>query len=340
MDKLRKILITSIVSLTILSSCDDSPIDSASSDGTTLPTSDTNSSTNTETSITDSVSSSTSNSTTNTDTAATSGSLSSTNVDEGEVDKPIFDSNTKTIKFGYYPQKVVDDENLIASLNNIGSNDNSWINYEGINYTKIVANVVNGEKNYNFSNNKIINSGEEYWFSCDAISWKVLSINNKEYYAITENILDCSYFYDSYEVRNINGKEINPNNYENSKIRSYSNNEIFSLAFSNNSSYFISDSLNDKISLPSKDNLINKDFGFDNDSSTGSNTRCAKASDFALAKGTWKSKDNSNSTYWTKNASEDYNYAAIVSNSGGYLSSYSVTTSSHGIRLVATIKID
>lgn len=274
---------------------------------------------------------------------------------------PIISDNKKEVQYGLYPQTHVNDASLIESLNSLtNANSKGWYLYNDEYYTKEVANVYNNET-YTFDDGTTIVNGTEYWFKCEVISWNVLSDTNDDYFLLSSKLLDAHNFYSKYDNRIIDGATIYANNYEKSDIRNWLNLFFFDMAFSLNDSYiqeiavkndssttdinmnqYICKDTIDKVYLPSYQDYINQDYGFDaNDTS-----RECKTTDYARARGAWiNTKDTSkpnlkyNGSYWTRSPSSEYNYCAWNVNSGGYLSAYAVDGNSHSVRPCITINI-
>jgi len=274
---------------------------------------------------------------------------------------PVLSENKETVQYGFYPQAHVSDETLIATLNTLEpSETNGWYFYNGDYYIKETAKIYNSES-YIFDDGTAIVSGSEYWFKCEPIEWKVLSDSNGRYFLLSTMLLDAHNFYKDYANRTINGETIYANNYEQSDVRAWLNNEFFNTAFALNNSYvqemnvdnsaatlnadntntYICHNTNDKVYLPSYQDYLNGDYGFDSDANNTSTTRVAKTTDYVRTRGAWcNTKDASlkyNGSYWTRSPSSEFYYAAWNVNSGGYLSNYAVDGNTHCVRPCITI---
>ena len=268
--------------------------------------------------------------------------------------KPVLSEDKKTISYGLYPQTYVSDSTLIAKLNTLQPTANNWYLYEGNYYCKETANVFKGE-NYTFDDGTEIVNGTEYWFKCEPISWDILSNDGLTYYLVTTKLLDTHQFYNSYNNRNNNGQIVYANNYEHSDIRTWLNNYFYTTAFALNNLYIkesnidnsanTSDSLTnkyacantlDKVFLPTFDDYLNQNYGFESNGGTVSKTRECKTTDYARVRGAWYNETNAqlkyNGTYWTRTATSEYSYCAWNVNSGGFLSTYAVDGTSHCVR--------
>ena len=62
------------------------------------------------------------------------------------------------------------------------------------------------------------------WFKVEPIRWYVWKTENNKSFMTPEHVLICEAFYDYLDIkRNIGGIEINPNNYDHSRVRAYLN---------------------------------------------------------------------------------------------------------------------
>ena len=267
---------------------------------------------------------------------------------------PVLSQDKKTIIYGLYPQTHVSDTILIAKLNTLQPTTNNWYLYEGSYYCKETANVFKGE-DYTFDDGTAIVNGTEYWFKCEPISWDILSNDGVTYYLVTTKLLDTHSFYNSYSNRTNNGQIIYANNYEQSDIRSWLNNYFYNTAFALNNVFIkesnidnsanTSDAVNnkysctntlDKVFLPTYEDYLNQNYGFESNGGTISISRECKTTDYARARGAWYNDTNAqlkyNGSYWTRTATSEFSYCAWNVNSGGFLSTYAVDGTSHCVR--------
>ncbi len=266
-------------------------------------------------------------------------------------------TDSGSILYGLYPQTCVREESLIAALDALSPSEiNGWYLYEGEYYAKETANVYNGEE-YTFDGGSAIVNGSAYWFKCQPIEWEILREGEGEYYLVSTLLLDAGAYYSSYERRTIGGEIVYANNYAESDLRVWLNDEFFTTAFLLNSACLLkttvenggettdfvgnsyaSKNTEDYVFLPSYQDYINASYGFAN-SPEKSTSREAKTTDYARATGAWchtrnnaEEKTQHNGSYWTRSASGEYDYCATVVNAGGYLSTYAVDVASHSIR--------
>lgn len=257
--------------------------------------------------------------------------------DEIENVLPVIDIENNTVTYGLYPQTYVNDSNITSILEELEpSNINGWVLYNGNYYVKEIASTYNTES-YTFNNGTQITNGTSYWFRCDPIVWDILRNNNGEYFLLSQVLLDNHNYFSNYNNRTIDGKIISPNNYENSDIRSWLNDEFYNKAFALNNVFIKTSALEttyDKVYLPSFQDYLEFDYGFDVKNSVSSTREC-KTTDYSRATGSWSSSDSklkNNGTYWTRTPSNEYYFCAMNVNSGGYISAYAVDGTSHSVR--------
>ena len=257
--------------------------------------------------------------------------------------KPVLSGNHKTIKYGLYPQKNVDNnKSLVNSLNNLKTKENNgWYLYDNAYYAKVAASSTIA-KDVTFSNHTSVESSKTYWFKCEPITWNVLTEKKGRYYVVSSKILDTRQY-------NSSGSS---NKYDTSSIRSFLLNTFLKTAFADDSfiltttvnnsasttdSYNnpnVCDSTQDKVFMPSYLDYNTESYGF----SKADSRKCV-ATDLAVAKGTTISKDRYG-LYWTRSPySNDYSKAWYISGSGGRVYT-SVNASTVGVRpaMYVTIK--
>ena len=283
------------------------------------------------------------------------------NVDINHDFDPVLSSDGKTIQYGLYPQTHVNDEALIAQLNELtATQTNGWYLLNGEYYAKQTASIYNGES-YAFDDGTEIVNGTAYWFKCEPITWQVLSATDGAYYVLSTKLLCAHNFYTDYASRAIGGNTVYANNYEQSSIRSWLNDEFFKTAFALNGAYVQRTSVSngaattdvsnnkyacadttDKVYLPSYRDYLNADYGFDTDADNTSATRTCVTTDYARATGVWcntAAKLQYNGSYWTRSASSEFYYCAWNVNSGGFLSEYAVDGNGHGVRPCISVRL-
>ena len=261
---------------------------------------------------------------------------------------PTLSDDGKTITYGLYPQKNVNDSTLVSALNTLTTPEsNGWYLYEGDYYAKVIATPCDDNDSFRkFDNGTTIVSGTTYWFKCEPIVWNVLSNNNGEYYIVSSVLLDAHCYYNSDSNRTIDGKTVYPNNYMYSDIREWLNNDFYNSAFALGNSYiqtttvdnsaattsstsngYACASTEDKVFLPSYKDYFNNSYGFST-SSDSAETRCCRTTDWARARGSYYytsngsyqyNECNGNGYYWTRSPLSDGSDFAWLVGFHGYL---------------------
>ena len=245
------------------------------------------------------------------------------------ADLEIFEENgVSYVYFGSYPKNHVNDIAIIEELEKITeTNDRGFYEYGGSEYAKITtcASMVGSyidnfgnQQQYSYSDGSIIVNEKTEYFLVEPIKWRILSNNNDEYLILTEYLLDASFFCETEYDRLIDNQTIHPNNYKYSNIREFINGEFVDMAFTNlqfasiktveidNSAYagmqdddkYACANTFDRVFLLSQREANDINYGFNDD-----NSRCAKVTDFALARGAWMSTDpqyQGNGHWWLR----------------------------------------
>lgn len=268
----------------------------------------------------------------------------------------------KTVIYGLYPQKNVNDSSLVSALDALTTTEsNGWYLYNNDYYAKVSASPYNSS--CAFDNGTIIVSGTTYWFKCEPITWDVLSDTNGEYYILSSVLLDARCYYDSTGYRIIDGKTVYTSNYKYSDIRTWLNNYFYNSAFALNNSYIqvttVDNSVSttdtnsnsyacanteDKVFLPSYQDYINSSYGFST-SEDSTDTRYCRTTDWARARGAYSSMDDSSylyngyGSYWTRSPSSRYSGNVWLVDHNGCLDYSSNIVKFYSIRPAITIKI-
>ncbi len=264
---------------------------------------------------------------------------------------PSLDEETSTITYGIYPQTHVSDNTLLSSLNALTTaEENGYYLYDGSYYAKKMASP--HESTYTFDDGTTIQDATLYWFKCEPIEWKILSIDNGEYSLVSSFVLDAHRYHESYDGRK-NGYYANC--YKNSEIRSWLNGDFYQTAFafdstsvqqknvdnsasttSNSTNRYACEDTTDRFYLLSYQDYKNTTY-FSDDSS-----RVGRLTDYALAMGAvseTKGGMNHCTSYWTRSPDNTFTrYVNDVSMSGRLETSI-VNQDSYGVRPGMTIKI-
>ena len=248
---------------------------------------------------------------------------------------PEISSDGKTVKYGLYPRSVVHDSSLISKLETLEPVDlNDWCFYNGFFYAKTTASLKTSPYftvTYHFDDGTDIINGQDYWFKCEPIKWRILTSDENKYMLFSEELLD------THSYHSISWSD-EPNNYSQSSIRAFlnstNNNEkgFLKQAFAfngniiqttivdnspastcNETNTSCCDDTEDKVFLLSKRDLINENYGFsENDESS----LVSRTTDWARAKGANVLLSSYYGSYWTRSPVNNSKGVTMVYYSG------------------------
>lgn len=261
---------------------------------------------------------------------------------ENKTYKAVFEEILKIMTFGLYPQTAITDSDFSYELDvyarTAQKEENGWIKYtDGAYYTCINAKPKSWNGYYFEDGTEIVN-GKSYWFKCESIKWRVLTSDDSSLLLLSEKILDAHY----YNETNSKVGDYWANNYKESSIRSWLNDEFYNSAFMNSKSriktthvdnsaastdlennVFACEDTDDNVFLLSYQDLKNEEYGYNEQYEYKNKLkRKAKATDYAIAQGLYlppNSKDYCG-YYWTRSpqvSNDAYGYASWVINDGG-----------------------
>ncbi len=250
---------------------------------------------------------------------------------------PFVDSENATLTYGLYPQTRVSDGDLIKYLNALTiAKSNGWYLFNGEYYAKKSAKPYRSD--YTFGDGTKIVSGTTYWFKCEPITWKILSSTDDGTYSLVSTALLDAHRYNAYW----SGKDSNgyyANNYEQSEIRAWLNDDFYNSAFSlgdsliqttavdnsaattdSSSNSYACKNTEDKVYLLSYQDYKNTSYFAD------SPARQCETTDWARANGAYYHTSSSylySGWYWTRSPrSGDSGYAWYVSGDGYLYDNY------------------
>lgn len=252
------------------------------------------------------------------------------------AEQPYTRVDDDTILFGEYPQTIKDSSVTITTTTDergyyLGS-DGEW-------YAKVTATPYGSS--YTFSTGTTVTSGTVYYFKVEPIRWRILSESDGTAFILCDSII-ANHRYD-----------ISSNNYMNSEIRQWLNEQFYETAFDelqreiiltttvDNSAYSTGDSSNqyacantsDKIFLLSYREVVNSSYGFST-STSSSATREMLTSDYSRATGAYMNTSSSyygNGYWWLRSPGYYYSYYARYVYDAGYVDSLSVDNTHRGV---------
>ena len=242
------------------------------------------------------------------------------------------------ITYGFDPQTVVTDGNLIRALDRLdGSHylQNGSCEYGGKYYYREGATPYSAD--CYFANSEWIEPNKPYWFVCEPIRWIVLGEYDEGYLCLSENVLEqwiFGNFYDGYS----NGHYANA--WQDSALQDFLNDKfIFNAFILSNPDSFLWEVTNDNSPASTEDSnnepngdttydrgfalcyqdFCNYNFAFSNDDPF---KRHAPASDYAMARGV-EYANNAGGFYWTRSPSlGGYKEAWAIDENGYFRSTY------------------
>lgn len=280
------------------------------------------------------------------------------------------------IQLGTYPQSEVTDSTLISNLNNAASDlqmstDNQalidygyyadgavssymWYidvtysgnEYRGVYFTSYRPYYTSYFSSAEFSiqDDNFYNPTEVYWFKYEPITWRVLDIQNDKAFLMANMVLDSQDYHYSSSTRIKSGITIYLNNYKESHIRSWLNQNFYHTAFTfeeqasiqtttvdnsvastgYDSNQYASTNTNDKVFLLSYVEATNATYGL-------GTTMSRKIIPSAYAKSQGIYVDNGFSNWWLRSPRDNYdNYARYV-DLGGTIYQNSVNCTYNGV---------
>ena len=277
---------------------------------------------------------------------------------------PTLSGDGKTLFYGLYPQKCINDSVIISALESLKTcESNGYYFYNDAFYTKFEATPF--KNNYEFDNGDVIVRGKTYWFECELIEWNVLNNSGNNYLVVSKYLLDVHSFYSYKESswgvsdreREIDGEIVFANNYEYSDIRNWLISDFYNSAFSlenshiqttdvdntyDNSNPYACNDTRDKVFLLSKRDYLNSSYGFSS-SEEQSESRVCRTTDWLRARGGFyetAETNKFNSSYWTRSPDRDFSYYAIeVGSTGRFGRNGNKTNQWSGVRPAITIEI-
>ena len=231
------------------------------------------------------------------------------------------DANGSYILFGEYPQTLKADS---VSVRTTADSRGYYLGSDGFYYAKVTAKPC--DSGYTFSSGTSVTRGTVYYFKVEPIRWRILSEDGDTALILCDSIIANKAF-DNYNGGNYD------NNYADSTIRAWLNDQFFSTAFTRLQRDLINTVLvdnsaastgyssnpnacedtNDKIFLLSYKEVTNSAYGFASSEDTSDTARQMTASDYARATGALMSTGSTyygNGWWWLRSLCNDYDNIA------------------------------
>lgn len=233
--------------------------------------------------------------------------------------------------YGYAPQSVVDDEDIISQLDAQKLTDiNGHYILNGIKYEK--HEVESYTDSYTYGNGEAVVSGETRYFCYEPIKWRIIQTVGA-IQLLSEYVLKEEIIYHTNVTRSINGSTINANNYRYSNINVWMDGDFATAGFSTEqleNVKTISTTYGQFYAL-TYTNFTNESLGFLS-SDDADQSRCALVTDYALATGI-NQDENGCAEYWTSSTgTSSWNFMRSVRADGSMDTNRVVWTTGIGIR--------
>ncbi len=249
------------------------------------------------------------------------------------------------IWFGEYPQTIkANDVTITETIDGRGY----YLGSDGFYYAKVTATP--RSSGYTFSTSATVTSDTVYYFKVEPIKWRILEESEGIALILCESIIANKRYDDS------------SNNYANSEIRAWLNNEFYTKAFTalqqeliqitevDNSVYstgyssnpYVCANTNDKIFLPSYREMVNSAYGFSSDYSANDAARRRLTSDYSRATGA--NMDTSteyygNGWWWLRSPNGSISFSARGIDRYGYAGSSYDVGSAAGTGVVPALRL-
>ena len=221
------------------------------------------------------------------------------------------------------------DEKLAEYIEKYGAkySRKNWTYYDGSFYCQSKAVSMGGTT---FNNGVRIETFKYYWFKLEPIVWEMVNYGNA---FVSAKVLDYQVYHTSTKTRYINERNVNPNNYQYCYLREWLNNDFINLAFSLGDNYLeTSDVDNSSVStatLRVNNNACQNTFDKvyvpchrdikDGEAVFNFELLSAKATDYAIAQGTYYNYPSYNAEYWTRSPDGTYIDTAFMMNEDSYV---------------------
>ncbi len=219
--------------------------------------------------------------------------------------------------FGNYSQTIATQQAL-SYMSGSANKDGLYVSGENF-YERIISRPYK-KKAYTFSDGKVIEDNELYYFKREPILWDILADFGDCYLLLADKILSAGCFFQSFKDRIINGKTIYRNNWAGSDARKWLNEVFYRKAFSREEKKLILDQKMDidatnfyhnvfskqdvsrsNVILPTYQDVTSEEFGFCSDVKAKDDKRSRAPTDYAKAAGAMyfeSTGDGEGNGYW------------------------------------------
>src|SRR5574344_1889394 len=292
-------------------------------------------------------------------------------------ENPLEGGGSKTVLMGMYPQSMVTDATLLSTLDTASgtlptsANSQEWSDYgyyisgsvssymwyidlvngsdeyRGVYFTSyrpyLTSNASSTANSYQDENGYA--TSNVYWFKYEPITWRVLDVQAGKAFLMANLVLDSQDYHYPTSTRTIGGVTVYSNNYQESHIRSWLNDNFYNTAFSteekariqtttvdnsaastgNSSNKYACANTSDKVFLLSYAEATSATYGLSTKTS-----RLLGPSAYAKAQGV-NTNTNGFNYWWMRSPYSYYDSHARIVTIGGNVNNYDVDFTNYGV---------
>jgi len=224
---------------------------------------------------------------------------------------------------------------------------NATDEYRGVYFTSYRPNQTTIESSTSNSNqdDNGYNTSSVYWFKYEPITWRVLDVVSGNAFLMANLVLDSQDYYYSTSNRTIGEATVYPNNYKESHIRSWLNDNFYNTAFTTeektriqttnvdnsfastgySSNEYECANTSDKVFLLSYVEATSETYGL------STTSRQLQPSAYAQSQGDYTDTSNGNSYWWLRSPSRSDASRARGAGSDGSFNDYKVYSTNRGV---------
>jgi hypothetical protein len=291
-------------------------------------------------------------------------------------ENPLEGGGSKTVLMGMYPQSMVTDATLLATLSTASgtlptsANSQAWTDYgyyingsvssymwyidiensgneyRGVYFTSYRPDLTTNTSSITYQDDNGYYTSSVYWFKYEPITWRVLDVQSSSAFLMADLILDSQDYHYSLDDRTIGGSTVYANNYKESHIRSWLNDNFYNTAFTaaekariqtttvDNSvastgydpNAYACANTSDKVFLLSGSETTNASYGL-----STTTARQLKPSAYAQSQGVYTNTSNGNSYWWLRSPLNNYASGARLVDGNGFVIDYYVNYTNYGV---------
>ena len=266
--------------------------------------------------------------------------------------------NGDYILFGEYPMTIKADD---VKITDVTDENGYFLGSDGEYYAMVTGSPSNFD--FRFSSGEKIIYGVEYYFKVEPIRWRILSTDGANLLIMCDSIINHKAFQPNYKEDTETGicyttangapEGTLANEYKYSRIRQWLNEEFYTTVFTELEKELIvlttiynndgTDSFEDKIYIPSRDEVTNPDYGFFN-GTISDEMRALAVTDFSIASGGHRNIESpehyGNASWYLRTPFGDKGKSADKIIMDGWIMSSVIDDSTFGIVPMLKIKIN